>query len=440
MNNFMQGYRWRILSLLFFITTVNYIDRQVVSFTIIDEDFQRDIMNIPDGTPITEQDQIQYDRVKGWIDSAFKVAYAIGFVVTGWFIDRVGTRKGFASAITLWNIAAIGTGFAGSISSLLSMRFILGLGEAGNFPSSIKSVAEWFPKKERAFATGIFNAGTNVGVILCALFVPWLIIHTGWQSSFIITGAIGFILLVFWLKVYKKPENHTKISAEELEHIHSDQEEASSATGSKISWGKLFRYKQTWAFALGKFFTDCVWTLFLFWLPSFFNENQTLEQNLDLKSIGLPFIIIYLVSDVGSIFYGWLSSKFIQMGWSINKARKFTMLICGLTVLPIFFASLTTSLITAIVLLSIATAAHQGFSANLYSIASDMFPKRAVASVVGIGGLFGAVSGALLTASTGYIISFAGYLPVFMYASIAYLIALAVIHVLVPKLEIAKLN
>lgn len=440
MKKFLQGYRWRILALLFFITTVNYIDRQVISFTIIDEQFQRDIMNIPAGKPITEQDQIEYTQVKGWIDATFKIAYGIGFVVVGWFIDRVGTRKGFATAITLWNIAAVGTGFASSIGSLLSMRFLLGLGEAGNFPSSIKSVAEWFPKKERAFATGIFNAGTNVGVILTALFVPWLIINTGWKSSFIITGAIGFLLLIFWLKIYKKPEEHTKITQEELDHIHSDQEDIALVAGGKVSWGKLFRYKQTWAFAMGKFFTDCVWFLFLFWLPSFFSENDTLDQTLDLKSVGLPFIIIYLVSDFGSIFYGWLSSKFIQNGWTVNRARKITMLICGFTVVPIFFASTTNSLVIAIVLIAIATSAHQGFSANLYSIVSDMFPKKAVASVVGIGGLFGAISGAILTASTGYIVSFAGYLPIFIYASIAYLLALLIIHLLAPKLEFVRLN
>ncbi len=438
MNRTLPGYRWRILALLFFITTVNYIDRQVISFTIVDEQFQRDIMDIPVGTLLTEADQLQYNKVKGWIDSTFKLAYAIGFVVVGWFIDQVGTRKGFATAITLWNMAAIGTGFAGSVASLLSMRFLLGLGEAGNFPSSIKSVAEWFPKKERAFATGIFNAGTNVGVILTALCVPWLIVNTGWSSSFIITGALGFVLLIFWLNVYKKPEQ-ANITQEERDHIYSDQEEESDAA-NRLSWRKLFRYRQTWAFALGKFFTDCVWTLFLFWLPSFFNENDTLDQTLDLKSLGLPFIVIYLVSDVGSIFYGWLSSRLIRMGWSVNRARKVTMLICGLTVTPIFFASITTSLVTAIVLLAIATAAHQGFSANLYSLASDMFPKQAVASVVGIGGLFGAVSGAILSASTGYIVGFAGYLPVFLYASMAYLLALLIIHALAPRLTPVRLS
>ncbi len=440
MNKILQGYRWRILALLFFITTVNYIDRQVISFTIIDEQFQRDIMNIPEGAPITEQDQRDYTQTKGLIDAAFKIAYAIGFVVVGWFIDRVGTRKGFATAITLWNVAAVGTGFASSIGSLLSMRFLLGLGESGNFPSSIKSVAEWFPKKERAFATGIFNAGTNVGVILTALFVPWLILNTGWQSSFIITGSIGFLLLIFWLRLYKKPEAHPNITQAELDHIHSDQEDAAQEGTGSVSWGKLFRYRQTWAFALGKFFTDCVWFLFLFWLPSFFNENDTLDQTLDLKSVGIPFIIIYLVSDVGSIFYGWLSSQLIKKGWTINRARKITMLICGLTVIPVFFASTTSSIVVAIALISIATAAHQGFSANLYSIVSDMFPKKAVASVIGIGGLFGAISGAILTAYTGYIVSFAGYLPIFIYASTAYLLALGLIHGLVPTLESARLR
>ncbi|MEK6482190.1 MFS transporter [Catalinimonas sp. 4WD22] len=439
MNDFLKGYRWRILALLFFITTVNYIDRQVISFTIIDEQFQRDIMGIPEGQPITQQDQQRYTQMKGWIDAAFKIAYGLGFVVVGMFIDKVGTRKGFASAIVLWNVAAIGTGFVGSVSSLLSMRFLLGLGEAGNFPSSIKSVAEWFPKKERAFATGIFNAGTNVGVILTALCVPWLIIHTGWESSFIITGTLGFVLLFFWLRMYKRPEEHPKISQEELTHIHSDQEDV-GVTKKKVSWASLFRYRQTWAFALGKFLTDCVWFIFLFWLPSFFMENDALDQKLDLKSVGLPFIIIYLVSDVGSVFYGWLSSRLILKGWSVNMARKFTMLICGLSVIPVFFASTTHSLVMAVALISLAAAPHQGFSANLYSIVTDMFPKKAVASVVGIGGLMGAISGAALSAYTGYIVNVAGYLPVFIYASMAYLLALLVIHGLAPKLASAKLD
>lgn len=439
MNLIPRGYRWRILALLFFITTVNYIDRQVISFTVIDEKFQRDMMDIPEGVPISPQDQQAFNAAKGSIDAAFKIAYGIGFVVVGWFIDQVGTRRGFASAITLWNIAAVGTGLISSLSMLLGMRFLLGLGESGNFPSSIKSVSEWFPKKERSFATGIFNAGTNVGVILTALCIPWLITPLGWQSSFIITGTIGFVLLIFWLRTYKKPEDHPNIAPEELDYIHSDQEEAVDEKGGRVSWGRLFRYPQTWAFALGKFFTDCVWFLFLFWLPSFFTENDTLDQKLDLQSVGLPFIIIYLVSDVGSIFYGWLSSRLIKQGWSVNRARKTTMLICGLTVVPVFFASTTHSLVIAIMLIAIATAAHQGFSANLYSIVGDMFPKRAVASVVGIGGLAGAISGALLTLYTGYIVNAVGYLPIFIYASSAYLLALGIIHRLVPQLAGAKL-
>src|SRR5690606_36654366 len=338
MNRFLKGYRWKILALLFFITTVNYIDRQVISFTVIDEHFQRAIMKIPDGQPVTAEHHAQFNEIKGWIDAAFKIAYALGFILVGWFIDRVGTRKGFASAMTLWGVAAIGTGFVGSIGSLLTLRFILGFGEAGNFPASIKTVAEWFPKRERSFATGIFNAGTNVGVILTALLVPWIILSWGWQYSFIITGAVGFVLLYFWLKMYKRPEEHTTISAEELELIHSDADEKDNEDQTKVPWAHLFKYPQTWAFAVGKFMTDCVWWMFLFWLPSFFQDNKALDQNLDLTTIGLPFIIIYLVSDAGSIFYGWLATRFIEMGWSVNKARKVTMAICGITVIPIFFA------------------------------------------------------------------------------------------------------
>lgn len=439
MNRFLKGYRWKILALLFFITTVNYIDRQVISFTVIDEHFQRAIMKIPDGQPITAEHHAHFNEIKGWIDAAFKIAYALGFILVGWFIDRVGTRKGFASAMTLWGVAAIGTGFVGSIGSLLTLRFILGFGEAGNFPASIKTVAEWFPKRERSFATGIFNAGTNVGVILTALLVPWIILSWGWQYSFIITGAVGFVLLYFWLKMYKRPEEHTTISPEELELIHSDADEKDNEDQTKVPWAHLFKYPQTWAFAVGKFMTDCVWWMFLFWLPSFFQDNKALDQNLDLTTIGLPFIIIYLVSDVGSIFYGWLATRFIEMGWSVNKARKVTMAICGITVIPIFFASMTDSLVVAIALIAVATSAHQGFSCNLFSLVSDMFPKKAVASVVGIGGVWGAIGGTALTAATGYIVNAAGYLPIFIYASCAYLLALLMIHLLAPKLERAKL-
>ncbi|QEC52246.1 ACS family hexuronate transporter-like MFS transporter [Anseongella ginsenosidimutans] len=439
MNRFLKGYRWRILALLFFITTVNYIDRQVISFTVIDEEFQRAIMNIPEGDAITEEHHAEFNEVKGWIDASFKIAYALGFILVGWFVDRIGTRKGFASAMTIWGFAAIGTGFVGSIGGLLSLRFLLGFGEAGNFPASIKTVAEWFPKRERSFATGIFNAGTNVGVILTALFVPWIILSWGWEYSFIITGLVGFVLLYFWLKMYKRPEEHENISKEELELINSDADEKDNADVTKVPWARLFKYRQTWAFAAGKFMTDCVWWMFLFWLPSFFQDSQSLDQNLDLKSIGLPFILIYLVSDVGSIFYGWLATRFIEKGWTVNKARKVTMLICGITVIPIFFASMTDSLVVAIALIAIATSAHQGFSCNLFSLVSDMFPKKAVASVVGIGGVWGAIGGTILTAATGYIVNAAGYLPIFIYASCAYLIALLLIHLLAPKLERAKL-
>lgn len=439
MNRFMKGYRWKILALLFFITTVNYIDRQVISFTVIDEGFHKAIMGIPDGQVLTEADHEAFNEVKGWIDAAFKIAYALGFILVGWFIDRIGTRKGFASAMTVWGVAAIGTGFVGSIGGLLSLRFLLGFGEAGNFPASIKTVAEWFPKKERSFATGIFNAGTNVGVILTALLVPWIILTWGWEYSFIITGIIGLILLYFWLKIYKRPEEHESVTKEELELINSDADEKDNVDTTKVPWGSLFKYRQTWAFATGKFLTDCVWWMFLFWLPSFFQENQALDQNLDLSSIGIPFIIIYLVSDVGSIFYGWLATRFIEKGWSVNKARKTTMLICGITVIPIFFASMTDSLVVAIAIIAVATSAHQGFSANLFSLASDMFPKKAVASVVGIGGVWGAIGGTILTAATGYIVNAAGYLPLFIYASCAYLFALLLIHLLAPKLERAKL-
>ncbi|MBC7923501.1 MAG: MFS transporter [Ferruginibacter sp.] len=411
------NYRWRICALLFFATTINYVDRQVLSLVLIDDGFRGEI-------PLTKE-QI------GYIDAAFKVAYALGFIIVGNFIDRVGTRKGFAFALVVWSLAAISHALARSPLGFGLARFGLGLGESGNFPGAVKTVAEWFPKKERSFATGLFNSGANIGAIIAPLTVPFIAINYGWRWAFILTGAVGFLWLIFWLRTYRRPEEHPHLSKAELSYIQSDPAEPTT----RLPWISLFPKRQTWAVIAGKFFTDPIWWFYLTWLPIFFNDNQNLDEKLNLRTIGIPFLVIYLVSDLGSIAGGWLSTYFIKRGWSVNRARKTTMLICGLCVVPIFFASITSSLWVAIGLIALATAGHQGWSANVYTLSSDMFPKQAVGSVIGIGGLAGAVSGTLLAAASGLIIQSAGYLPLFIIASSAYLVALAVIHFLVPKLE-----
>lgn len=429
-------YRWMICAILFVATTINYIDRNVLSFTMLDDHFRRVMLGLPDGTALTPEHLATFKEKMGHVDSAFKLAYAVGFVLAGWMIDRLGTRKGFSISITVWSLAGIFHGFVNSVAGMVGARFALGLGEAGNFPASIKSVAEWFPRKERSFATGLFNAGANVGIILTAACVPFIIFQWGWRASFIITGALGFLVLVFWLMSFYRPEDHPKVSQAELAYIRSDGEQDS---GKRVAWAQLIPYRATWAFAIGKFLTDAVWWFYLTWLPSFFNDNAALETKLDLKTVGIPFIIIYLVSDGGSIFFGWLATKFIGMGWSVNRARKTTMFICALCVVPIFFASRTSSIVVAIALISLATAAHQGWSANLFTTVSDQFPKRAVGSVTGIGGMMGGIGGALLAYYAGSIIAKMGYWPLFLFASVAYLLALAIVQILAPKLEPVKL-
>ncbi|MEP6788408.1 MAG: MFS transporter, partial [Acidobacteriota bacterium] len=307
-------------------------------------------------------------------------------------------------------------------------RFALGLGEAGNFPAAVKTVAEWFPKKERALATGIFNSGSNIGAIVTPLVVPWITVVYGWRAAFIVTGALGFIWLIFWLLLYRRPEEHPRLSASELAYIRSDHAEPTS----KIPWLRLFPHRQTWAFAAGKLITDPVWWFYLFWLPDFLGKNY----NLDLKNIGLPLIVIFMMADVGSIAGGWLSSAFIKCGWTINAGRKISMLICALCVVPIVFAAHAENLWVAVGLIGLATAAHQGWSANLFTLTSDMFPRRAVGSVVGIGGMAGAIGGMMIAKVAGYLLEWTGnYFSLFAFAALAYLIALLIIHLLVPRLE-----
>jgi ACS family hexuronate transporter-like MFS transporter len=416
------NYRWRIVALLFFATTINYIDRQVLSLIMIDPGFKA---------------EFNFSKSElGYIDAAFKTAYAIGFLVVGSLIDKFGTRIGFIFSITFWSLAAMGHSLAKGFMAFAAARFGLGLGESGHFPGAVKTVSEWFPKKERSLAIGIFNSGANVGAIAAPLMVPFIALNYGWRWAFLITGALGFIWLAFWYFIYKKPED-SPISATELAFIKSDNEEPLPA----IPWIKLFPHKQTWAFAAAKFFCDPIWWFYLTWLPMFFNENTNLDRKLDLKTIGLPFLIIYIISDLGSIVGGWFSSYLIKKGWAINSARKTTMLICALCVVPIFYAAITNNFWVAIALISLATAAHQANSANVYTLVSDMFPKQAVASVTGIGGMFGAVGGILLAAIAGVIIEKTGsYVPMFAIGACSYLVALGIVHLLVPKLEPVRLD
>jgi ACS family hexuronate transporter-like MFS transporter len=321
----------------------------------------------------------------------------------------------------------------GNFRGLLAARFALGIGEAGNFPSSIKSIAEWFPKKERAFATGLFNAGTNVGIIITAALIPWMTLKYGWRMSFMTTGVLGFVVLILWWFNYQKPENHPKVSKRELRYIMQDNQP--EEIEGRVTWWRLLRFRQTWALIIGKFMADPVWWFYLTWLPDFFNSSESLTQRLDLQNIGLPFMVIYIISDGGSIFFGWLSSRLMKMGWSLNRARKTTMLLCALCVVPIFFAAQTQNVYIATVLIAIAAAGHLGWSANVYTIASDLYPKSAVAMVTGIGGFSGAVGGALLAAVAGPIRVQWGYLPLFLIASSTYLVALLFIHLLIPKMK-----
>jgi len=430
-------YRWRICAVLFLATTINYIDRNVFSFTMLDTTFRHQMLGLPLDQPLTEADMALFREKMSHLDAIFKYCYAFGFLLAGWMIDRIGVRRGYGTGITVWSVAAVGHGLVHNVFGMGWARGLLGVGEACNFPAAIKTVSEWFPKKERSFATGIFNAGANVGIILTAICVPLIIAHLGWRASFIITGGVGVFVLFWWLASYRKPHEHPKVGAAELAHI---QQDGPPEEDRPVKWRELIKYKPTWAFAISKFMTDAVWWFYLTWLPTFFNSNPAFETKLDLKQVGIPFLVIYLISDFGSIFFGWLATRFIGLGWSINKARKVTMLICALCVVPIVFASMTSSIVIAIALISLATAAHQGWSANLFTTVSDQFPRRAVGSVVGLGGLAGGLGGALLAAKVGFIINTGGYVPLFLIAGSAYLVALLIMHTLTPRLALVELK
>jgi ACS family hexuronate transporter-like MFS transporter len=410
-------FRWVICALLLFGTTKNYMDRNVLG--VLNKTLQHDL----------GWSEIDYSNLV----VAFQAAYALGMVVVGRLIDKLGTRLGYALAMVFWSLASMGTALGSSLTSFAISRVALGFGEAAVFPASIKAVAEWFPKKERALATGIFNAGTSIGAMLTPVVVPWINARWGWRGAFIGIGALGFVWLAFWLLIYRKPGEHPRVGKAELDYIRSDPPDSMQ----NIEWASLLPLRQTWTFIAGKFLTDPVWWFYLFWVPGFLQS----KHGLSLTGIGAPIVVIYLISDVGSVAAGWLSSWMIKRGNSVNIARKTAMLICAVGVTPIVFAYRVDSTWSAVLLIGLAAACHQGFSANLYTLTSDMFPARAVGSVVGIGGMAGAIGGLFIATVVGHVLQWTGsYRVPFLIAGSAYLLALVIIHALVPTMEPAKIN
>ena len=428
-------YRWTICSLVFFATTVNYLDRNVISYLrpYLAEAFH--------WSP--EQEVIDYAN----IEIAFKVAYALGMFYAGGFIDKFGTKIGYALATGLWSIAAIAHAFTTGTGGFIIARVFLGITEAGNFPAAIKATAEWFPQKERALATGVFNSGSNIGAIIVPLTVPLIAENWGWQWACILTGAIGFIWLILWFIFYEIPEKQKRLSQAELEYINSDKSDTDDEpTGEKVPWLKLLGYRQTWAFAIGKFLTDPVWWFYLFWLPDFLMK----EYHLSATQIIWPSALVYTIGSIGSIFGGWLPMNLINKNWPAYKARKTSMLLYALAVLPVLFSQYlgAINMWWAILVIGLAVSAHQAWSANIFTTVSDMFPKKATASVTGIGGMFGAFGGILLTlvvqknmfvyyTKIGQIET--GYFIMFCICGGAYLLAWLIMHILVPKMKKVEL-
>lgn len=406
-----------ICALLFFAATVNYMDRQVIGLL-------KPTLQLQLGWT-----EIGYSNIV----LAFTMAYGIGSLLVGKLIDRLGTRTGFGAAVFFWSLSAMAHAAAGSVMQFAVARFSLGIGEAGSFPASIKAVAEWFPKRERALATGLFNSGTNVGAIVTPLVVPWLTYRFGWRMAFIATGALGLVWVGAWLALYSRPEESKFISPEELAMILSDSQERMTV---EVPWGTLIRLRQAWAVGLGKFFTDPIWWVYLFWMPDFLSRNL----KLDLKGMALPLFLIYTGASVGSVGGGGLSSLLLKQGWSVNASRKTAMLVCALAVTPIMLAARTGNGWLAVGLVALAAGAHQGWSANIYTLASDMFPRGAVASVVGFGTLLGTIAGMFIAKMVGYILQRTGsYVPVFILAGTAYLVALAFVQLFAPRLERAEI-
>jgi ACS family hexuronate transporter-like MFS transporter len=408
--------RWYICGLLFFASTINYVDRQTISVLK------------PHLQSLMQWSESDY----GWIVFAFQTAYAIMMIVSGNFIDRLGTRLGFALAMAWWSLAAMAHALARGALSFGVARFFLGAGEAGNFPASIKAAAEWFPRKERALATGIFNAGTNVGAVLAPPVVVWLTLNWSWREAFLFTGALGFLWLVIWVALYRIPSRHRYIGTEELAYIQADAQAEAGASQAKVPWRRLLSYRQAWGFISAKFLTDPIWWFYIFWLPSYLKQ----ARGFSLKEIGYFAWIPFLAADIGSIAGGWLSGYLMNHGWSANGARKTAMLVCAFSMpagIPAVFVSKAWM---ALALISIATSAHQGWSANVFTLASDMFPKKDVGSIVGWGGAGGALGGMIIAPTAGYILQwFHSYVPLFIIAGIMHPLAIGVVQLLIPKVR-----
>jgi ACS family hexuronate transporter-like MFS transporter len=407
------AYRWTIVALLFLATTINYVDRQVLGILA------------PTLTRELRWSETDYGDVVSW----FSFAYAFGFLLAGRIIDRVGVKRGLGAAVVAWSVAAAAHGLARTATGFSIARAALGLGESAIFPGSIKAIAEWFPARERALAAGLFNAGTNTGAIVAPLVVPLLALRWGWQWAFVITGALGLLWLALWIPLYRSP------SLEKTANGGGNGGGNGERDGG-IGWTRLFRYRQTWAFAVGKLLADPVWWFYLYWLPKFLDARYGIK----LSGIAAPLIVVYLIADVGSIGGGWLSSALIARGWSVNRARKTAMLAMAVLIAPTALAPFASSMWTAVLIVAVAAAAHQAWSANVYTLASDMFPRSAVASVVGIGAFAGAMGGVLFQRAVGRILDANGgnYAPIFIFCGSAYLVAWTLIQVLAPRLEPVK--
>jgi MFS transporter, ACS family, hexuronate transporter len=405
--------RWTICAMLFFATSINYMDRQVIALL----------------KPTLEHSIGLTEIAYGYIVDAFQVAYAIGLLVAGRVVDRIGTRIGYVIIMGIWSLSAMAHALASSALQFGIARFFLGLGESGNFPAAIKTVAEWFPQSERSLATGIFNSGANVGAVLAPLIVPLIVRYCGWRAAFLATGTFSMIWIVWWYKNYRKPASHPTLTGRELRHIYK---EAAVEMGPSVPWVKLLGFRQTWAFSIAKFLTDPIWWFYLFWLPSYFSA----KFHLNLSHLGLPLIIVYNMSAVGSIGGGWLPAPFRKLGLSASGARISAMFFCACLVVPVFTLGHVGSEWTAIGLLGVAAGAHQGWSANLFTTVSDMFPRTAVGAVVGIGGMAGAAGGALLAFFTGHILARThSYAILFILSSSVYLVALVIVNLLAPGLK-----
>jgi len=433
MQNKIGNLRWTICALVFFATTINYLDRAVISLL---------------KSTLTKEmhwDDADYSNV----EIAFKISYAIGLMLAGRVIDKIGTKRGYSWATGLWSLAAIAHAFAKNVFGFAAARAALGVTEAGNFPAAIKTTAEWFPKKERALATGLFNSGANIGAIVAPLTVPFIAVNYGWQWAFVITGLLGLVWLLFWNKYYRTPATHPKITPEELAYINSDIEPLEvnelPKAEKKYTWGMLLGYKQTWAFSIGKLLTDPIWWFYLFWLPDFLESQYHLKGT----QIALPVAAVYTLSVVGSIGGGWIPLRLISKNWPVFKARKTSMLLYALLVLPILFAQYLGSINMwlAVLVIGIAAAAHQAWSANIFTTVSDMFPKHTIGSVTGIGGMFGAIGGILLSllVQKNLFVHYRAinqieiaYYIMFAWCALSYILGWFIMHLLVPKVNVIE--